>query len=456
MANQSKGRRAVVAKKNDNRHIWLIVVPTLAFFIKMIVMSNTVQGGWLGADGENYLSAVDGLKADGFFSEVRNLHYWPAGYSIFIWLLVKIAAGNFLYLLSITQGLLFAYATYFFTKQLLSTRITFLAVVVSFFISFNPTLSLSSNVVGYETPAAALLLISIALLVKDKLENPLGYSKKLVALSALAISLSCFFQPRNILFGIAIFFIYFLLLSGKRSKIEFASITLVVLMLFPAVLMGRNIGAINSATISTNLGTTMFIGIGDGATGGYNGKYNGVSCPASEKGTEAQVDSAKVKCALTWYVKNPGKTVVLAAKKTAFFWSPWFGPVANGTMARNPWLKINPVKTGIKTQENYDFVFGGFSKTVSWLWIVSQLVLLFSGLIWLWKMGGSEKLLAKLAGAPVILGWLISLGTIGDHRFRIPQMGLSLFLQVVGFYALRKRLSVATIAPALEGSAKAR
>lgn len=79
----------------------------------MIVMTNTVQGGWLGADGENYLSAVEGLKADGFFSEVRNLHYWPAGYSIFIWLLVKIAAGNFLYLLSITQGLLFAYATYF-------------------------------------------------------------------------------------------------------------------------------------------------------------------------------------------------------------------------------------------------------------------------------------------------------------------------------------------------------
>jgi hypothetical protein len=456
MTKQSKGRRAVVAKKNDNRQIWLIVVPALAFFIKMIVMSNTVQGGWLGADGENYLSAVDGLKADGFFSEVRNLHYWPAGYSIFIWLLVKIAAGNFLYLLSITQGLLFAYATYFFTKQLLSSRIAFLAVVVSFFISFNPTLSLSSNVVGYETPAAALLLISIALLIKDKLENPLGYSKKLVALSALAIGLSCFFQPRNILFGIAIFFIYFLTLAGKKSKIQFAAISIVVLMLFPAALMGRNIGAINSATISTNLGTTMFIGIGDGATGGYNGKYNGVPCPASEKGTEAEVDSAKVKCALIWYVKNPDKTAVLAAKKTAFFWSPWFGPVANGTMARNPWLKINPVKTGIKTQENYDFVFGGFGKTVSWLWVVGQLVLLFSGLIWLWKMGGNEKLLAKLAGAPVILGWLISMGTIGDHRFRLPQMGLSLFLQVVGFYALRKRLSVATISPALEGSTKAR
>jgi hypothetical protein len=125
-------------------------------------------------------------------------------------------------------------------------------------------------------------------------------------------------------------------------------------------------------------------------------------------------------------------------------------------MARNPWLKIDPVKTGIKTQENYDFVFGGFGKTVSWLWVIGQLILLFSGLIWLWKMGGNEKLLAKLAGAPVILGWLISMGTIGDHRFRLPQMGLSLFLQVAGFYGLRKRLSVATISPALEASSKAR
>ena len=46
MAKQSKGRRAVVAQKNDNRRIWLIVVPVLAFFIKMIVMANTAKGGW--------------------------------------------------------------------------------------------------------------------------------------------------------------------------------------------------------------------------------------------------------------------------------------------------------------------------------------------------------------------------------------------------------------------------
>ena len=406
-------------------------------------MANTTKGGWLGADGENYLAAVDGLRADGFFSDARNLHYWPAGYSIFIWPLTLISLSHFLYLISILQGLLFAYSTYFFTKQISKTKVFAVALSASAVISFNPTLSLGSNVIGYENPAAALLLLSVGLLIKDKLENPNKYSIKLIVLSSLAIGVSCFFQPRNLLFAIAILAIYTLSISGRKTKIKLAAISLALTMFFPLILISRNIEAIGSATISTNLGTTMFIGVGDEATGGYNGKYNGVPCPAAAKGTEAQIDSAKVRCALLWNLQNPIKALKLVANKAIFYWSPWFGPEANGTMARNPWLKIHPVKNGIKTQQNYDVVYGPLGKLVSWLWLLGQLILLFSGLTWLWKMGGTEKLISKLAGAPVLLGWLISMGTIGDHRFRVPQMGLSLFLQIAGFVFLKRKLTKA-------------
>ena len=443
MGKQSRGRQTNTSKKSDNRKLWLIAVPVIAFLIKMIVMANTAKGGWLGADGENYLTAVDGLRADGFFSEARNLHYWPAGYSIFIWPLTLISLSSFLYLMSIIQSLLFAYATYFFTKQISKTRVATLAVAASITISFNPTLSLGSNVVGYETPTASLLLLAIGLLIKDRLENLTKPSLKLTSRSALAIGTSCFFQPRNLLFAVAIIAIYALSISGRKAQAKFAAVSLALIMVFPIILVSRNMEAIGSATISTNLGTTMFIGVGDEATGGYNGKYNGVPCPAAEKGTEAQIDSAKVKCALLWNIQNPGKAITLAAKKSIFYWSPWFGPEANGTMARNPWLKINPIKNGIKTQQNYDAVYGPLGKLVSWLWILGQLALLFSGLIWLWKMGGTERLISKLAGAPVLLGWLVSMGTIGDHRFRIPQMGLSLFLQVAGFIFWKRKFTKA-------------
>jgi hypothetical protein len=443
VGNKNKSKVALSNKKTKYQNFWIVSIPVLAFLIKMIVMSNSVKGGWLGADGENYLTAVDGLRADGFFSESRNLHYWPAGYSIFIWPLTILSLNNFLYVMSIVQGLLFAFATYFFTIQLTRTRIANLAVGTSFLISFNPTLSLSSNVVGYETPAAALLLLSIGFLIKNKVDLPDGFSFKWAFLSALSLGISCFFQPRNILFAFAISLIYTFALVGNKLRIKFAAISLIAIMFFPTILIARNVKAIDSATISTNLGTTMFIGIGDGATGGYNSKYNGVPCPSAENGTESQIDSAKVKCALVWYLKNPDKTLVLAAKKAVFFWSPWFGPKAEGTMARNPWLKINPVKNGIKTQQNYDAVYGPLGIVTSWLWILGQLVLLFTGIVWLWRMGGLEKLISKITAAPVLLGWLISMGTIGDHRFRLPQMGLSLFLQAAGFVFLKRKISKA-------------
>lgn len=443
MGKQYKNRQTNVIKKNNNRTLWLIAVPAIAFFIKLIVMANTAKGGWLGADGENYLTAVDGLRADGFFSEARNLHYWPAGYSIFIWPLTQISLNNFLYLLSIIQSLLFAYSTYFFTKQISKTKVASLAVFASILISFNPTLSLGSNVVGYETPAAALLLLCIGLLIKDKLENSTNPSIKLTSLSALTIGISCFFQPRNLLFALAIIAIYALSISGRKAQAKFTAVSLALIMIFPVILISRNVEAIGSPTISTNLGTTMFIGVGDEATGGYNGKYNGVPCPAAENGTEAEIDSAKVKCALLWNLQNPGKAIALVAKKAVFYWSPWFGPEANGTMARNPWLKMQPIKNSIKTQENYDAVYGPFGQLVSWFWIICQLILLFLGLNWLRRFGGTELLIAKLAGAPVLLGWVISMGTIGDHRFRIPQMGLSLFLQVAGFVFLKRSFAKA-------------
>jgi hypothetical protein len=48
------------------------------------------------------------------------------------------------------------------------------------------------------------------------------------------------------------------------------------------------------------------------------------------------------------------------------------------------------------------------------------------------------------------------MGTIGDHRFRIPTMSLSVFLQVMGYFALRHKAKTRSFAVALETSAKAR
>jgi hypothetical protein len=292
-------------------------------------------------------------------------------------------------------------------------------------------------------------------MLKSKVNSETSHILKYSLASVVFLGFASFLQPKFMLSGFILMVLYSLTLVSKRIRLKFVALSVVILMVSPTVLIIRNVVSNNLYAIATELGGTMRIGAGEKTSGGYGSPDGTIICKPKPPAAEP-TDSQVVRCILKWYATHPVKTAKLVVSKSVFYWSPWSGPIANGTMARNPWLKINPIMDITKTQEGRDLVYGPFGKTVSWLWIIGQLVLLFSGLIWLWKMGGSEKLLAKLAGAPVLLGWLISTGTIGDHRFRIPQMGLSLFLQVAGFYALRKRLSVATISPALEGSTKAR
>jgi hypothetical protein len=110
-------------------------------------------------------------------------------------------------------------------------------------------------------------------------------------------------------------------------------------------------------------------------------------------------------------------------------------------MARNPWLKINPITDiGKNSQDGNDLVFGIGGKIISWVWLLSGLFLLFYGFVTLKRLGNLEKNLSYLLLLPVVASWLASVATIGDHRFRIPTMSLSLVLQVAGFVFLKKRI----------------
>ena len=92
-----------------------------------------------------------------------------------------------------------------------------------------------------------------------------------------------------------------------------------------------------------------------------------------------------------------------------------------------------------KTVTAVNLIQGIFGKTISYLWLVGQIALLLFGFFTLYKLGGLAKKVALLSATPVLLSWLITLGTIGDNRFRIPTMGLSLLLQVAGILAIREK-----------------
>jgi hypothetical protein len=423
-------------------HKYLIAIPLITLAIKFITMGNIQAGAWFAADGENYMTGVDGLLAQGFFSTEPLLSYWPAGYPLLLWPLALISQPKFFYLATVVQSVFFAYATYYFTNKLRTSTLKSFAFWISIILSFNPTLSLSSMAVGYEAPIASCFMM-IAGLILSTFGKPID--KKfwnVVASVGGWFALATLMQPRFLLTAIIIAIIWALKVVGNKNRLRIVAIVISIMMVAPAIMIFRNAVSIDKATISTNLGVTMRIGAGPETSGGYVRKGPEVPCEPKVPAT-AVTDNELVVCVLKWYLTNPLDTVRLSVSKAILFWSPWDGPLsANGTMARNPWLKISPVNQIAKSnQDGQGLIFGFFGYAISWLWLAAQVLFLFLGYRTLGRLGTDEKFFAKVLITPVLVSWLLALGTIGDHRFRVPTMSMGLVLQVVAILAIRKKLN---------------
>jgi len=433
MASKSKRARTVKQRNMAKDFMyWAIAV----FVIKLIIIGNIQGGAWLGADGENYLNGLDGIQAEGLFSANKFLYSWPAGYPIFIFLLSFIGKSFVLTTLAVVQSAIFSFSTYFFAAQLAKTKLKKFAYLAFFMILFNPTLSLSSIAVGYESLTAAGYLIVAGLIIKDFVQKNDKILLSSLVTSSVIFGFLTFLQPRLIVSGILINLLWILIRKPWKSASWLVALSLAITLFFPATLIFRNDQAVGFKTISTNLGGTMNIGGGDSATGGYTGQYLGIPCQIS--GTDAEKDSQQVICVLKWYLNNPAKAAKLFYNKSKFFWSPWEGQLANGTMARNPWLQIHPVRDIQQTPDGDKLVRGPIGSLVSWSWLLGGLGFLFYGFIILWQAKNLERLIGSIAMIAISTSWLISLMTIGDHRFRLPIMGMSLFLQAVGIRTLFK------------------
>ena len=394
---------------------------------------------WYGADAENYLRGLQGLVQDGFLSEDGKLSYWPAGYPLLMWPLIEIFRGYFFFVLALLQSLIYTFGSIWFVDEIRKTRISKYSYLVALLLAFNPTLSLNTIAIGYELPVVALSLVSAAALLRYFNRKGTSLISPELLISSTAFALATFMQPRLLVLAIAFFFLWALAKYRIKLMVPFMALSIGLVSLAPALLIFRNQEVHGYASISTNLGVTMRLGAGPETSGGYSSQPAGlVECPPTE-GNPAEVDSALVRCVISWYLKNPASTAKLFWNKARFFWSPWFGPEANGTMARNPWRQNHPLISTAQTQDGFNLVFGGFGKFISWTWMLGSFLLLFNGFRYLWRLGDLERLLGIIAGSSFMLNLLSSMLTIGDHRFRIPSMAMSLLLQSVGFIALFSR-----------------
>lgn len=444
MARQAVKKKATKhgnsAKSELKIQRYLIAIPIVALLFKLTAISKLQQLGYAGADFENYFNATNGLLNDGFFSKEGLLSYFPAGYPILIWPIAEITINGTQTVLSVIQSIFFAFATYSFTKNLRKTNLGFLAILSSALISFNPTLSLATLTVGYESSVAACFMMATGVLMNQ--QQWMQTRKRYLYASSIAawLGLASFLQPRYLLAGVVLIVLMALFKTSNIVKLRLVAIALIVLSVFPATLIARNAVAINKPTISTNLGITMRIGAGEATNGSYLRQGPELTCNPKPPSTNLS-DGDLVKCVLTWYAKNPAKAAELAFNKARFFWTPWSGPLVNGTIARNPALEYSPVMGLNHASESWhNFIYGIYGQLISYLWLLEQLALFFIGFQYLRKQ---NRRIAWIIASPVLIGWLITMATIGDARFRIPTMSLSLVLQGAGMIWLKRKFTKA-------------
>jgi hypothetical protein len=419
------------------KSLW--VIPGIGFLIKLVIIAQIPGNAWLGADGENYLRGLEYLIRDGFLSKESILHYWPAGYPLLMWALGAFTPQLTLPIMAISQSILFAFATAFFAQKVNETSLKKFSVGVSLMLTFNPTLSLNTIAIGYELVSASIFLLVTGLFISlSQKQNRAIFSWQVVVSGAL-FSLTNFVQPRFALSALIFFTLVALFLYPRRLVPVVVVVGMVLSLLLPSILIYRNSQANGFSSVSTNFGVAMQLGAGEGATGGYVPTFTGVACP-EVSGNAAEIDRARVSCVIDWYLDNPSEIIRLSLNKTIFFWSPWFGPLANGSSARNPWIKLNPFyNVATETKEGYELVSGGAGKFVSGVWMVGYLALILLGLRHLWSLGGLPKQFSILLGFFLSANWLVSLGTLGDNRQRVPILSLIVVVQLIGLMSLKKK-----------------
>lgn len=456
MASKSKAARQQVSKKSNKVNFYLWAIPLLAFVIKLIVMGNTTGGGWLGSDGESWLAGADGLLKQGYYSDASVLSYMPAGYPILIWLFAKISVVNGVWLLSFFQSAFYAFASSYFVKQLRDTKLRPYIFLIAIAIAFNPTLSLSTLVIGYESLLSSCMLLTMGLIINSmQLADTHKIYFGVISVGAVS-AIASFVQPRWILTTVVIAVVWALMYKNRKVQVVILVGVIGIMAIAPALTIQRNIQSVDKAVIASILGSNMAVGAGDETSGGYPHTGPVVPCEPVAPAT-APSDSDLVKCVVKWYASHPVKAMRLFINKGFFFWSPWSGPLGEGTMARNPWLKFNPLENISKgSQQGNDLVNKLPGKIISFAWVMGCISMMFIGFFWLRSMKGIYAKIAYVTLVPVVLTWLVAMGTVGDHRYRIPTMGLSVFLQVMGYFALRHKVKTRSFAVALEPSAKAR
>lgn len=357
-----------------------------------------------GPDSDTYDSAARVLADEGPLApEVPGIPYFPAGYPLFLSVFYRVVDDP--RLATAVQVLLFGFATWI---AYLLVRREFdlpVAALSTFLLCVSPGLFAASAELMYETMLGGGIVLGFDFFSR----SVRGAAQRRIPLAAagvITLSLAATIQPKVVvvaLLAIAWFAI-------RTRHLLAVSVLVLALLVGPLALAARNFYAVGDFATSRNLGATMAYGMHDDATGGSD---VGFAPPCAVTSIPVE-ERSQFKCSIRWAIENPLEATWLGLKKVMYFSSPLVGPLAG----RGTWFHAFDFRRVLPDSlleamwyRNLEFA----------LWNVWTAV-------WGLLVVGGAAIAARrypragvwLFAIPILAFALVSMGTIGDGRFRLP------------------------------------
>jgi hypothetical protein len=396
----------------------VILVATLGRLLCALTIINPMGG----SDARTYRDAAQVFAAEGLFADAPRIPYWPAGYPTLIAQIYRVFGLEANWAVQVFQIVLLAVASWCAYRLISGVFDRATGVLSAVLLAMHPALLAASSSIMYESSLASLLTIAVYLLWVAA-ESPRGGLHH-VAASGLLLALAGALQPKVMLAAVLV---GGWLLWRLRRATAFA-VLVIVASLGPLALAAQTRITDEHFAVSANLGVTMGIGFNDDATGGY--LHSVAQPPCGEHEDMFARDRALVRCSIRWAMGHPLRIPALTARKAMFYWSPMAGPLS----ARGTWYHSFRYQRLLPGSVEQTPAFQTFDEVTGNLWTIVTVMMVGTG-IWLGVRDRRTRSGTTLLLLPVVAFLLVSLGTIGDARFRLPT---SLLLTGLVAFALRR------------------
>jgi 4-amino-4-deoxy-L-arabinose transferase-like glycosyltransferase len=388
-------------------------IAALAVIIRFVYISR--YGDFMsGPDADTYSSVAIAILKDGAFVQVQQVPYWPIGYPWFLAVTSAPFGGNFIFSV-VAQILISGVGIFCFgliLKNIFNSRI---AILSSTILAINPALVVSSTQLMYETVQIFLAIIGCYLCLKLSDKSNLIKRVWLCLAAILILTISAIMQLKilGLFLGLVLGLMVCKQLVREKERFRILSIFSIligVILIAPAVILGRNLIAGDGLGVSKNYQVHVIFGLGDGRLSAEN------CTNPSKLGYD---DIRYIVCLQKEKVIHPVSGLKATTRQTFDLFSPYLGHLAWKIDGNGTWYHgIDPRK-----------LIGGYGG-INWHRFVSMDIILsslwMSFLIFTVLLGSANVLKFRSSfpkAIPLVTGVitlaLVSILGDGDSRHRL-------------------------------------